>query len=156
VLFYLVLLWNCAVLCAHKFPITDLSQLFNDKWLTLSNSIRALMMNDFKFVFRQQALMLHIGNRLINHRRHGRAQLFMRTMGNQETKFRTDRSVLRRRKKLRPGGELIFSHRKLCGLSESQRGAVVDKVHCKISKSVSEIAAQIFNGIRFARGSRDN
>jgi hypothetical protein len=42
VLFHLVLLWNCAVLCGHKFPITDLTRLFNDKCGPL---------NDFEFVF---------------------------------------------------------------------------------------------------------
>lgn len=44
---YSVLLWNCATLCAHKFPITDLIRLFNDKWLILPKP-NQMLMNDFK------------------------------------------------------------------------------------------------------------
>lgn len=109
--FHLALLWNCAALCAHKFQITDLTRLFNDKCLDFLNLLRGIEFwwMIFKFVvFCQQALMLHIENRLINHRRHGQALLFTQTMGDQEIRIPTVRSVLRPRKKLRHGGELIF------------------------------------------------
>lgn len=100
--------------------------------------------------------MLHIENQSINHRRHGRAQLFMQTMGNQEIRIRTVRNALRHKKKLHRGGELISLHHKLWESWESQQEAAAAKVHFKILRSALETAAQISRETHFARGSLDN
>jgi hypothetical protein len=138
VLFHLVLLWNCAVLCGHKFPITDLTRLFNDKCGPL---------NDFEFVFPST------GTNVAYRKPVNQSSA---TRSGQEIKIPTVKNVLRPRRKLRHGGELIFLHRKLCGSLESRRGVVAGKVHCKTSRSALATAAQISNEIRFARGSLDN
>lgn len=139
---------------AHKFPITDLGWLLNDKWLISAEFVSArCAMKDFNLFFVcHQAPMWLTENQLINHRQHDPAQLFMQMMENQEIKSRMDKNVPRRRKKRRLGGVLICWHHKQFESWESLRGVVAVTAHCRILRFVSATAAPIFRGILCALG----